>query len=188
MVRKNLSEILASGNDRDRLRRQWADTKPADDFGKPLPRGEYVAHVTGGELFSSKVNNVPGYKLTFSVIEGEHVGRKVWLDLWLSEAAIAMTKRDLGKLGVTSIEQLDNPLPPGIRCRLQVVVRKDDGGTERNRVTTFEVVGIDPPVADPFAPVAVTDAASNPPSPTPPTTTANASADGDDANQNREGS
>jgi hypothetical protein len=174
-MRKSLSEILTAGSDRDRLRRQWAEVKPADDFGKPLPRGEYIARITGGELFNSQANKTPGYKLTFTVIEGEHAGRKVWLDLWLSEAAIAMTKRDLLKLGVTVLEQLDNPLPPGIRCRLQVVVRKDDDGSERNQIRTFEVVGIDPPQLDPFAPKPANEAAGVMPPSTTPITTANSS-------------
>lgn len=152
MVRKSLSQILAAGTDCDRLRRQWADAKPADDFATPLPRGEYVARIISGELVKSKTNSTPGYNLCFQIIEGEHTGRKFWHDIWLSEKAIAMAKRDLGRLGVTSIDQLDQPLPTGIRCRVKLGVRKDEDGAERNRVRTFEVVGIDTPELDAFAP------------------------------------
>jgi hypothetical protein len=63
-----------------------------------------------------------------------------------------MAKRDLGKLGVTSLEQLERPLPPGIRCRVKLALRRDDDGTEFNRVKSFEVVGIDTPAQDAFAP------------------------------------
>ena len=63
-----------------------------------------------------------------------------------------MAKRDLAKLGVTALEQLERPLPPGIRCRVKLTLRNDDDGSEYNRVKTFEVVGIDPPEVDPFAP------------------------------------
>ena len=55
-------------------------------------------------------------------------------------------------MDVTSLEQLERPLPPGIRCRLKRALRQDDDGTEFNRVKTFEVVGIDEPETDPFAP------------------------------------
>lgn len=150
LQRKKLSDILQSGVDRDRLQRRWAETKAADD--KPLPAGEYVGRIVTGELFTSRTNGTPGYKLTFEVAEGEHAGRRFWHDVWLSEAALSMTKRDLGKLGVTAIEQLDSSLPPGIRCRIKLVVRQDDDGTERNRVKGFDVVAIDMPEADPFAP------------------------------------
>jgi hypothetical protein len=65
-----------------------------------------------------------------------------------------MSKRDLGKLGVTSIEQLEQPLPAGIRCTVKLALRRDDDGAEYNRVRGFDVIGIDAdPTADPdFAP------------------------------------
>jgi len=63
-----------------------------------------------------------------------------------------MAKRDLVKLGIDSPEKLEQPLPPGIRCKVRVALRKDDDGTERNRVVRFTVVGIDQPKVDAFAP------------------------------------
>jgi len=55
-------------------------------------------------------------------------------------------------VGVTAHAMLDRPLPPGIVCTVRVIVRRDDDGTERNRVQRFEVLRIDEPKADPFAP------------------------------------
>lgn len=118
----------------------------AGDF-EPLPAGVYVAHVINGELTNAK-SGTAGYKLTFRIIEGEHANRQFWHDIWLTPAAIPMAKRDLGKLGITKLEQLENPLPVGIRCECQLVKRKSDDGTEYNRVRRFDVVGID---ADPTA-------------------------------------
>jgi hypothetical protein len=126
----------------------------------PLPAGEYIAHVVAGELFTSREKNTPGYKIGFRVIEGEHAGRMIWDDLWLTPAALPMAKRDLGKLGVTSLEQLERPLPPGIRARVKAALRKDDTGAEFNRVRSFDVLGIDAPAADPFAPGADHQAAA----------------------------
>ena len=63
-----------------------------------------------------------------------------------------MAKRDLGKLGVTSLDMLERPLPPGIRCTVKLALRRDDDGNEHNRVRSFEVVGIDEPERDAFAP------------------------------------
>jgi hypothetical protein len=59
-----------------------------------------------------------------------------------------MTKRDLAKLGVTSLDMLDRPLPVGIVCDVKVVLRVDDDGIERNRVLSFDVVEV---LADPTA-------------------------------------
>lgn len=169
--RKKLTDIL--NGDRDTLKKQWSEAKAADDYGTPLPPGEYVAHVIEGELFTSTKKNTAGYKLAFKVIEGEHTGRRFWHDLWLTAAALPMAKRDLAKIGVNDLDQLEQPLPRGIRCTVKLALRRDDDGNESNRVRTFEVIGIDEPEADPFAPV------SNPtPPPTPPDLTANAERQG----------
>ena len=150
MERKKLTDIL-HGSERDAIASAWETTKAAEEFA-PLPAGEYVAHVIKGEPFTSKSNHTPGYRLTFKVIEGEHEGRLFWTECWLTEAAMAMTKRDLGKLGVTSIDQLEQPLPQGIRVKAKLALRRDDDGTEYNRVRSFEVLGIDAPERDAFAP------------------------------------
>ena len=151
-----LSDIL-NGNGGN-FNSQWDATEAAGDFG-PVPRGEYVCHVTKGELESSRTNRTPGYKVEFVILDGEYKGRRLWLDCWLTPAALAQSKRDLGKLGITSPAMMERPLPRGIRCKVMVVLRKDDDGIERNKVRSFEVVGIDKPVFDEFAPKPPGDAA-----------------------------
>ena len=146
-----LSDILRNG-DADRLRQSWDATQAAGEL-EPLPPGEYTAHIIAGTLETGKTKGTPGYKLTFRVCEGEYTGRQFWHDVWLTEAALPMAKRDFAKLGVTSLDQLENPLPRGIRCRCKLVLRRGDDGAEFNQVRTFFVVGIDPPEADAFAPV-----------------------------------
>ena len=165
MTKRSLSDILAAG-DQGRLQDAWAHTKAAEDFAL-LPAGEYVARIIAGECFNAKTNGTPGYKLSFRVLEGQHEGRQFWHDVWLTPAALPMAKRDLGKLGVTSLEQLELPLPPGIRCKVKLVLRKDDDGTQHNRVRVFEVVGIDAPEGDAFAPDApdAPDTATDTPEP-----------------------
>ncbi|MCC7349408.1 MAG: DUF669 domain-containing protein [Phycisphaerales bacterium] len=147
--RPKLSDILNGGT--DALRNAWNSADAADDF-KLLPRGEYVAHIISGQLTNSSSKGTPGYKLAFKVIEGEHAGRMFWHDIWLTPAAMSMAKRDLGKLGVTSLEQLESPLSPGIRCKVKLVIHTADNGNEYNRVKSFDVLGIDKAEADPFAP------------------------------------
>ena len=151
-----LSDIL-NGNGGN-FNSQWDATEAAGDFG-PVPRGEYVCHVTKGDLESSRSKATPGYKVEFTILDGEFKGRKVWLDCWLTPAALAQSKRDLGKLGIVSPEMMERPLPRGIRCKVTVVIRKDDDGIERNRVRSFDVIGIDTPKTSPFAPKPDGDAA-----------------------------
>ena len=156
MDRRKLTDILNGhgGNFND----QWNNTEAAGEFG-PVPRGEYVCHVTNGELESSRSKGMPGYKVEFVILDGEYKGQRLWLDCWLTGPALPMSKRDLGKLGIKSPEMMERPLPRGIRCKVTVVLRKDDDGIERNRVRSFEVVGIDKPVVDEFAPKPPGDAA-----------------------------
>jgi hypothetical protein len=145
-TRKSLVDVL-NGNSRDELARHFAETEAAGDM-LPLPRDDYRCRITDGELVTSK-GGTPGYTLTFTVDAGEHKGRKLWHTLWLTPAALPMTKRDLAKLGVTSLDMLERPLPVGFVCDVKVVVRADDDGTERNRVVSFTVVDVLPdPTAD----------------------------------------
>lgn len=160
----SLSSILAAaGGDGDDIRSLWDRTEPAGEMG-PLPGGEYLADIIGGELESSRMKATPGYRLTFTVVEPvELAGRRFWHDCWLTAAALPQTKRDLAKIGVTSLDQLERPLPARIRCRVKLALRRDDDGNERNRVRSFEVIDIVEPEADPFAPGGEVTATENAP-------------------------
>lgn len=153
--RRRLCDILAGQT--EEIRKQWDQTEAAADFA-PLPTGHYECHVQSGELETNR-NGTPQYTLTFRVVEGEYTGRQLWHPLYLTAAALPMAKRDLGKLGVTALDQLERPLPPGrIRCRVRVVLRQADDGAKFNRARSFEVLRIDEPEADPFAPAEDADA------------------------------
>jgi hypothetical protein len=150
MTRKSLSDILSAGNGDDFIN-LWNSTEPADEFG-PLPPGVYVCHLVKAELNRSRRKGTPSYNMTFKVIEGDYAGRLVWHDIWLTAKALSMARRDLGRLGVTDPRQLEQPIPKWVRFRISVVVRRDDDGIERNVVRAFEVLGIDQPPVNPFAP------------------------------------
>jgi hypothetical protein len=145
--RKKLSDILAAGNGGN-IRNIWNSVTAADDFA-PLPPGEYTFRVLTGELFTAK-KGTPGHKLTLEVTEGEYEGRRAWHDLWLTAPALPMTKRDLAKIGVTTLEQLERPLPAGILIRGKVVLHRDDDGNEVNKLKRFGFVGVEP--GDAFEP------------------------------------
>ncbi len=149
--RKKLTDIL-HGSDHDVLAKAWRETEAAVEMG-PLPSGEYVARIIAGELVTSRTKSTPGYRLTFRVLGGDYVGRRFWSEIWLTPAALPMAKRDLAKLGVQSFDQLDKPIPQGIRCQVKLALRKNEQGDEYNAVKTFTVIGIDAPETDPFAPL-----------------------------------
>ena len=143
-TRKSLVDVL--GGTRDELARQFAEAEAAGDM-VTLPRGTYRCRVTDGEVVTSK-SGTPGFQLVFTVDDGEHKGRKLWHTAWLTPAALPMSKRDLAKLGVTSLDMLDRPLPACFVCDVKVAVRADDDGVERTRVVSFTVVDV---LADPTA-------------------------------------
>jgi hypothetical protein len=156
--KRKLADILL-GSERERLTKAWDTTAKADDL-TPVPPGDYRCRVLRGELFNAR-SGTPGYKVNFEIIEGDHAGRRLWHDLWLSDAALPMTKRDLGKLGVDRIEQLERPLPDGIVTNVRAALRKGDDGTEHNRVVRFDVLAFEPSQPDPFAPDAGEPAADD---------------------------
>ena len=67
------------------FRQKWESTAPATELSA-LPAGEYLCRTLAGELFQSK-NGTPGYKISLEIIEGEHQGRRCWIDFWLSSAS-----------------------------------------------------------------------------------------------------
>lgn len=170
MERKSLRDILHPGG-QDKLSQAWDKTEAAKDF-TPLSKGEYVCRLTSGTLQNSRSKATPGYKLEFTVAEGPYAGRKLWHDCWLTPSALPHTKRDLLKLGINSVEQMNRPLPAVFLCKVKVTLRKDDDGIERNKVQSFEVIGIEKPEADAFAPRPATAAGGQPPDGTPSTATA----------------
>jgi hypothetical protein len=148
--RKRLTDILLLNSDRERLEKAWRETQAAAEFA-PLPKGDYTFRILSGELFTSK-RGTAGYKLTLEVTEGDFEGRRAWCDFWLTPAALPMTKRDLAKIEITDLNQLELPLPPGILIRGKLAIRRDDDGYESNRLVRFECIGTEP--GDAFEPKA----------------------------------
>lgn len=142
----------AGGKYDDSLDLDWNEVEAAAEHA-PLPAGAYIVHVIEGRRFNASKKGTPGYKLTFRVVEGEYADRLLYCDYWLTRAALPMTKRDLAPLGITTAGQLDQPIPPGIRCRCKVVIRANNDGEEYNQVRKIEVIGIDQnPTIDPDFP------------------------------------
>jgi hypothetical protein len=146
-TRLKLADVLTGGNSsREALARRFDEAKAADDLA-PLPAGTYRTRLISGELKQSR-SGTPSYEMAFVVEDGEYRGRRLWRNAWLTEAAIPQAKRDVLKLGIKSLDQLEQPLPAVFLCDVRVVQRVDDDGTTRNAIRSFTVVGT---VADPHA-------------------------------------
>jgi hypothetical protein len=150
--RKRLSDILSEGQ-RNSIFGNWSQVKAAPDFGQLLPPGPYACRILDGRLDTSARKGTPGYVLEFQIIEGDFKDRHVWHTLWFTERALPGTKRDLEKLGITDPEnQLQAQLPRWIICNVRVAVEADDKGNDVNRVRSFDVLRVEPPEPEPFAP------------------------------------
>lgn len=148
--RKPLTGIVAGGGHDDILD-LFDATTAADDLG-PLPKGTYVALAVKGERTTAKTGTA-GYTVEFKVIEGEYAGRRVWMTKYLTPAAMPITKRDLAKLGIDSKDKLAAPFPANrLVCKLTVTVRTLDDGTSGNEVKQIDLLRVQEPEADPFAP------------------------------------
>jgi hypothetical protein len=148
--RRRLSDI-ARGNVDD-LRRVWDQTQAATGF-EPLPPGAYRCLVAGGELTSSRSHSTPGYKIRLEVLDGEHRSRMIFHDIWLTADAMSRAKYELGQLGITDLDQLERPLPPGLIAEVLVSRRTGDDGIAYNKVRGFKAIPPEAPVDD-FAPSA----------------------------------
>ncbi len=165
-----LSDLLTpnggDGNLPADLQQLWQTTEAAREL-KPLPAGTYEAVLESTAMTSSR-RGTPAVRLVFRIEAGEHAGRRLRYDAWLTPRAMGFAKRDLAKLGIASLDQIGRPLPGTIVCKLRVALRRDDGGQEFNRINNFDVTRVDPltlPERDPFAPEAGTGEATTGPAP-----------------------
>lgn len=124
--------------------------------GEPMPAGEYTAEVVSGRLGQSK-SGKGRYELRLKVADGEHFGRAIFDDWYLTKDAMWKTGPFLAKLGIKSAEQCRRDFPPGWLARIRLKIESVDG-VPRNKLADIAIVGRkpdDPSAAatvDPFAP------------------------------------
>ncbi len=151
-TRKPLAGILpGGGGNNDDIFDRFDAAEAADDFG-PVPKGVYVALAVAGKLDKARTGT-DCYTVEFRVMEGQYAGRRLWMSKYFTADALAYTKRDLAKLGIDTKAKLRQPFPANrLVCRLTVALRKSDDGTERNEIRNLELIRVQEPEADPFAP------------------------------------
>ncbi len=97
--RRSLRDVV-HGNVGD-LQRVWDQTEAAAGFD-PLPSGVYRCLPDGNELTTSRSNGTPGLKLKLQVIEGEHRGRRLYHDIWLTAEAMSRASTSSASSGSRS--------------------------------------------------------------------------------------
>jgi hypothetical protein len=133
--RPTVEDILGSGF--AEFKKAYDEADAADSF--PIPAGRYEALVADGRLAKAQRNGTPSLKLTFEIQEPEEFrGRKIWHDIWLTTKAAYIAKKDLAKLGIGSLDRLQDPLPVGLIMSLNVSLETTDKGGEYNKVVSFK--------------------------------------------------
>ena len=151
--RKPLSAILPGGGNAEDILDTFDTTEAAEEF-VPLPKGTYVAVAVEGGMTEAKTGT-KGYGITFKVMEGQHANRRLWRTWYFTRDALPYTKRDLIKFGLDGKAKFYLPFPAGrFVCKLTVALRTLDDGTTANEIKTVEVVRVQEPQRDPFAPEA----------------------------------
>jgi hypothetical protein len=134
------SRTVSRPNQNDILNAQlkkMKDVAPAPDLDEPVKRGKYEARVFDLNFGMFGENETPGIRVCFKILQGDYAGRYLRKTVWLTDRASALASRDLGKLGITSADDINNPELKTYLFEIRVVVNEND----YNEVTGFKVIG-----------------------------------------------
>ena len=137
--RRSVDDILASGG--SGFNDLWNNTAAAGDDFDPIPAGLYRAVISDGRVHES-TKGTSSYRIEFTIVDGPFTNRKLWHHCWLTRNALAMTKRDLAKIGIQTPEQLRQEPPTGRICEVRVALPHPTtpDTPPRNEVKGFKVV------------------------------------------------
>jgi hypothetical protein len=136
--RPRLDDIL-TGSDGG-FNERWEQTEAAADYS-PVPAGAYRAAIVSVDRAESRANATPSVKLTLEIVDHpEYAGRRLYVDLWVTAAAIGVTKREAAKLGYATLAQLFQSPPIGDVLAVRVALRTGGDGRHFNRVVDWKVI------------------------------------------------
>ena len=115
--------------------------QPTDDFA-PLPAGEYTTMMTEANV-ENTVKGGAMVKITYTVIEGEYQGRKIWSQHNIvnhSPQAEEIGRREISRIAhaighsaLTDTEQLLNQM-----VRVSIIIEQDLGYIPKNEIKRWE--------------------------------------------------
>ena len=130
-----------------------------------IPAGVFVVELTRGGIGQSK-GGTPRYELRGKIVEGEHAGRTVFDDFYLTQAAMWKTRPMLTKLGITTADQLRRELPAGLFARVTLKIEEHEG-TRRNKIADLTLIDYKPGADSAPPPAAVPAPTPDAPKPLP---------------------
>ena len=104
----------------------------AETASGPIPAGRYLARLESGGLEQSGRGNWC-YAARWMLTGGPYDGRRLVSRHWVTPAAVARTKQELGALGLTAAHLQGGPLPE-VLAELSVKARADECGDIFNEV------------------------------------------------------
>ena len=103
-----------------------------------LPKGLYIAQVDRFQPNLKPAKGTPNCAVTFRIIEGPFTGRMLVFRAWLTENALSHTKRDLGKIGIESKDDLRaGRFDAEAMFKLDVGHRTNDNDETYNNIVRF---------------------------------------------------
>ena len=116
----------------------------SDNYGAPIPAGNYVAEVNRSEVKQTKDGRGSYLSLSFKIIEGEFAGRLIFQNITLTNAnatAQAIGREQMAQLagacGILSLQ--DSEQLHGIAMTIRVAIETDKSGQyePRNTIKKF---------------------------------------------------
>ena len=120
----------------------------SDNYGAPIPAGNYVAEVNRSEVKQTKDGRGSYLSLSFKIIEGEFAGRLIFQNITLTNAnatAQAIGREQMAQLagacGILSLQ--DSEQLHGIAMTIRVAIETDKTGQyePRNTIKKFFPLG-----------------------------------------------
>lgn len=98
----------------------------------PLPEGVYDVTISKVEQVVSKSSGNPMLKVEFDVQDPEYIGRKLWANYVLTEAAMWKVKELFDSLGLdtSSMVDMDTDELIGLSCKAKVAQREYEGNVQ----------------------------------------------------------
>lgn len=118
------------------------DTMPEGMSFSPLPVGDYVCSVKKTEVKATKAGDGQYIKLDLEVAQGDYAGRKLFAQIIFqhpSQQSVEIGLANLNKLcecaGIPNISDSNELL--GTVCAVNLTIRKDQNGGDRNEVKYY---------------------------------------------------
>lgn len=119
--------------------------EPQESFD-PIPAGEYNVLIEDSEMKPTKSGNGEYLQITFSVLDGQYNGRKIWDRLNLlnpNQTAVDIANRTLSAIcHATGVMNLtDSVQLHGKTLRVKVAVSQREGYDPSNEIKAYKAIG-----------------------------------------------